>query len=388
MTRRRDREEPYPGFPLFRHQNGQWAKKIHKKLRYFGTDAEVAIKRFEQERDALYSGRDPRLYSAGGLTVADGCNLFLHAKELLRKSGELTQVSYDDYERTCKRIIEQFGRQRTVESLTPTDFNELRDTLSKTLGTVALGNEINRVRIVFRYCDDADLIRHPVKFGPHFRRPSAKLQRLAKAQAGSKYVTPEEFDALITKANSRLKAMIYLAINAALGNSDIGHLKREHIDVRGKWLNYPRPKTGIPRRVKLWPETIKAIESVPRRRPFNHEHTDLVFLTQTGRPWKLDKRDNPITKEMRKLIDDCGLRRDGLGFYSLRHTFQTVAEECGDFPAVKSIMGHAPASGDMSSVYRQRMSGPVPISDARLEKVSNFVRRWMKGVKKVSRKVS
>ena len=37
-------------------------------------------------------------------------------------------------------------------------------------------------------------------------------------------------------------------------------------------------------------------------------------------------------------------------FYSLRRTFQTVAEESGDYPAVSHVMGHAIPS--MAAVYQ------------------------------------
>ena len=65
--------------------------------------------------------------------------------------------------------------------------------------------------------------------------------------------------------------------------------------------------------------------------------------------------------------------RQGLSFYALRHTFQTVAEGAHDMAAVQSIMGHAPAAGDMSSVYRER------IDDTRLQAVVEYVRKWLFG---------
>lgn len=64
----------------------------------------------------------------------------------------------------------------------------------------------------------------------------------------------------------------------------------------------------------------------------------------------------------------------------MRHTFRTVADETGDFPAVDVIMGHtpeaagagAPFSVEMASRYRR-------ISDARLRAVSEHVREWLFG---------
>ena len=49
--RTQDRKIP-SGFPLFLHRNGQWAKKVRSRLRYFGTDRDEALRRWiEQKHD-------------------------------------------------------------------------------------------------------------------------------------------------------------------------------------------------------------------------------------------------------------------------------------------------------------------------------------------------
>ncbi|HMF15043.1 MAG TPA: hypothetical protein VKE94_22160, partial [Gemmataceae bacterium] len=80
--------------------------------------------------------------------------------------------------------------------------------------------------------------------------------------------------------------------------------------------------------------------------------------------------DNTLAKEMTKLLRKLGINgRIGLGFYTLRHTFRTVADESKDQPAVDYTMGHEVPH--MSSVYRET------ISDARLKAVSDYVRGWL-----------
>ncbi len=75
---------------------------------------------------------------------------------------------------------------------------------------------------------------------------------------------------------------------------------------------------------------------------------------------------------MGKLLHRLGINgRKGLGFYTLRHTFRTVADEAKDQPAADYIMGHEVPH--MSSVYRET------ISDARLKAVSDHVRGWLCG---------
>ena len=44
-----------------------------------------------------------------------------------------------------------------------------------------------------------------------------------------------------------------------------------------------------------------------------------------------------------------------MGFYALRHTFDTIGAKPGSV-AVNDIMGHAPPDSDMASVYRERIS--------------------------------
>ena len=104
----------------------------------------------------------------------------------------------------------------------------------------------------------------------------------------------------------------------------------------------------------------------------NREHGGLAFLTKYGQPWvKTESYDNPVTKEFRKLLDGLKLHRPGLGFYALRHTFETVA---GEEVAVDHVTGRA--DNTMAGVYRER------ISDDRLRDVVIFVREWLFAKKK------
>ena len=180
-----------------------------------------------------------------------------------------------------------------------------------------------------------------------------------------------ELREIIEAAEQPLKAMIMLGINCGFGNSDCGTLPMSALDLKAGWVNYPRPKTAVERRCPLWPETIKAIKAAIAERPTpkRPEHANLVFVTKYGGPWAKETNDSPITKEMRKLLDKLKLYRPGLGFYALRHTFETIAGESRDQVAVNHIMGHADAS--MAGVYRER------ISDDRLRDVVNVVRGWL-----------
>jgi integrase len=111
---------------------------------------------------------------------------------------------------------------------------------------------------------------------------------------------------------------------------------------------------------------------VKRPEPKRPEHAGLVFITKYGYAWAKDIPDSPIAKETAKLLRKLGINgRKGLGFYTLRHTFRTVADETERQPAIDLIMGHI--RDDMASVYRER------ISDERLRAVTGHVRAWLFG---------
>jgi len=108
-----------------------------------------------------------------------------------------------------------------------------------------------------------------------------------------------------------------------------------------------------------------------RPKPKAVEHEGLVFVTQRGGCWNKEIADCPIAKEMRQLLITQGAHRRGLGFYGLRHSFETIAGESQDPVAVDHIMGHADES--MAAVYRER------ISDERLLAVTDRAHRWLFG---------
>ncbi len=76
---------------------------------------------------------------------------------------------------------------------------------------------------------------------------------------------------------------------------------------------------------------------------------------------------------MGKLLRKLGLHRPGLGFYALRHTFQTVGQKTLDKDAVRYIMGHVDDARDMGAVYNEERP-----SDERLREVTDHVRDWLR----------
>jgi integrase len=366
-------------FPLFRHATGRWAKKIRGKFAYFGKvatdpDGKAALALYLDQRDELLAGRKPRK-TGEGTTVKLLCDSFYSAKLSLLKSGEISHRTLQQYDSTCERIVRVLGRARRADDLGPEDFDSLRADITKTLGPVSTGNEINRCRCVFRYAFDQGLIPAPVRYGQSFKRPNRKTLRVARAANGERMLEARELRKVIYAADPVMRAMVLLAINGGLGQTDLSLLPQKSLNLRDGWLDYPRPKTGVSRRIPLWSETVAAVHEALALRPTpkSADDADLVFITKYGHRWvRLNKKGTPddsIGKEFAKLLRELALKRPGLSFYALRHTFRTVADDTRDFPAIDGIMGHSDES--MAARYRER------IDDERLRAVVDYVHRWL-----------
>lgn len=367
----------HPDFPLFPHPAGYWAKKVRGKLFYFGKVADdpkgqAALDEWDRVKESRLAGREPRP-KAEGITVGELCDRFLQAKEQLVGTKEITAKTFADYKRVTDRVVRHFGKGRVVADLNADDFAGLRADFSKSNGAVSLGNFIQRVRVAFKFAYDSEWIPSPIKYGPLFKRPSKKALRIQRAKVAPKLFTAAEVLALIEGASPQLTAMILLALNAGLGNNDCATLERRHVDLDGGWLDFPRSKTGTMRRCPLWAETVASLKAVllKRKPPKSKADEDLVFVTKYGGGWRSEEsHDSPVAKEFAKLTKRLNLQQPGRGFYSLRHTFRTVAGDVKDLEATRAIMGHV--NDHVEDAYIESLP-----ADARLQAVTGHVHKWL-----------
>jgi integrase len=257
--------------------------------------------------------------------------------------------------------------------------------MAKRWGSVTLRNEINRCRIVFKFAYDERLIDRPVHYGQGFDKPAAKEIRRARNQAGPRMFESNELRRILDAGDPIVYAMTLLGINCGFGNTDCATLPQSAIDFEAGWVEFPRVKTEIRRRIPLWPETVTAMREAIDQKPSpkKPEDSDLCFVTIQGNRWvrvvekqsgddgdmRYVKRDT-ITSKFSALLKKLGINgRNRLSFYALRHTFETIGGESKDQVAVNAIMGHVDSS--MAATYRER------ISDERLRAVVGVVRAWL-----------
>ncbi len=388
--------KPHPDFPLFRHATGQWAKKVKGKLHYFGTDPDEALARWLDQKDDLLAGRTPRAARPDQVTVDEVVNGYLAAKQVKASLGEISQAHFEDLKGTGKYVLEKLGRKTAATALRPTDFMGMYQDLADRYSLPRLTREITIIRSFFRWASDPqnDLLAEPVRMGTEFKPPSKTRQdayRNKQRQAGLKLFTAEQCRGILAHAKGQLRAMVLLALNGGLGNTDLAELPLSAVNLQAGWVDYPRPKTGNPRRIPMWEETTAAVaEVINGTRPTPKDQVDagLLFLTKYGQKWvrmqipkgiaSQDRRRDTtlvdsINLQFRKAANEAGIDRTGkrLGFYTLRHVFSTVADGAIDPVAKNFIMGHVPAEDRVPAMYRQT------VDDSRLQAVAEHVHRWL-----------
>lgn len=216
MTKKRKPKKRYSDFPLFLRANRQWAKKIRGKLHYFGTDFEAVLNKYLEQKDDLQAGRIPRT-KEGRLTVRRLVNLFLTSQKTALELGRISLRSWNDHYGSGVHLAKFFG-DALVEDLRPEDFNRYLAKLAKTRKLVAVSNSILRVRIIFNWAFLNDHIERPVRFGSDFKQPSKTALRRTKT-TGKKFAVAD-LRKILKAANHPPKAMIFLGINCAYGQSD------------------------------------------------------------------------------------------------------------------------------------------------------------------------
>lgn len=367
----------YPG------RNGQWQKRVRGKLLNFGplADPQAALENWRRLDAAMRAGADPRGVDyrqpqSAALTVGELVNLWLASKLAALKRGDLRERSYEDYRDLAGRIIDGLGRNRAAADIGPRDFAALLESWSA-YGPDRRRKLVSRVRMIWDWGWESGELDKPPRYGPDFRGPGRRVAEARKAEAREMTFDACDLRRMIAQANPAMRAAVLLGVNGGFGPTDCAELRFADLDLEGGWIRQPRHKTGVARRIWLWPETRLALQAAvdARAEPADKAAADLALLTRYGRPW-VQGRTYPVLLEFRKLARGAGCWRSGLSFYSLKRTFATVADEAGDEPAKDVVNGHV--TPGMGRRYVQR------IADGRVQMVCEHVRRWLYEIRNVA----
>lgn len=372
-----------PGFPLTIGERGYY-KRIAGRNRWIcgRRSPDQALATYHKKAAALLSGANPLPTTpppSGVITVRYILARWDHDRENDSIQGKLSATAFTQYHRSANRLAAIIG-PRVGAELTADDVRSAHDEIAKRFGADAARRAMSHLRQALRYSRDvcsvsAFALERCEKLSI---QPKRRMRwRLFAADQIATILSA--VDEKIAKADGRslaswiqLRAMILLALNGGYGAKELSELPRDVVDLAGGKIDYGRGKTGADHVVPLWPETITALEPAISLRP----RDELLFRTREGNPWcvsevkhigrQIGKRTTDhVNERFRELTAPLGLRIKGQGFYKLKHTHATTADEAGDPHATFELRGHT-IPGASGSYIR--------VSPERVQQVVEFVR--------------
>lgn len=186
------------------------------------------------------------------------------------------------------------------------------------------------------------------------------LKKPAKKKPQPRPISPANFAALLLAADPQMQALLLLALNACMYLGEVIELKWFDIDFETGILSTHRnKKEQIVRVAVLWPETLAALNRLPRL-------TDTIFLSADGDPhtyqsiyklWKAVRKEAKLDGEDVQLTSKW---RGRLQSSHLRDGSYTQAMRMGkDITLAKLIAGHSTGMADEYVERNQDMVAPV-----------------------------
>lgn len=329
-------------FPLTRHATGQYCKKIHGKIYYFGSDKQEAHQRYLEQATYLHgSNHSSQKPVNDSMTLRQLCDMFLKYQFTKVKANAITAQHYNDQISSLNILMSFLGQRRSINDISTLDLQNYKRKLQQHYNKSShrLNLHISNMKTLFHWAKKNDVLKQIPNIDAVRRSKLTNRQR--------RIFTHEEINKILAVADTQMKAMIWLGLNCGFGCTDCSDLQWKNLDFTNARVEFPRGKTGIPRDLPLWPETILALKAVPKK-------GKLVFYTARGNPFvrnvlNIDANGNEkfspinsIATKFARLIKRAGLDvPKGTGFYSLRRTAATLAARSGDPFAVQRLLGHA-----------------------------------------------
>lgn len=341
-------------FPLTLHTTGQYCKKVKGKMYYFGSDKKEALQRYLNQATYLHGCQNNLQKLTGdNMTIKQLCDMYLRYQYSKLQANDLTAKHHNDQIDSLGKLMVFLGPNREIKSITTLDLQNYKRKLQKSYGSICrLNLHISIMKALFHWARKNDVLENIPNIDAISRGKIVHQERFT--------FDSERINKLLSCADVKMQAMIWLGLNCGFGCTDCAELKWTDLDIVNARVKLPRRKTGILRDLPLWPETVESLKKVPRI-------GKLVFYTSRGNPYiqTLLKPDgngngkyeilNTITTNFSRLIKKSGLEvPKGTGFYTLRRTAATVAARSGDPFAVQRLLGHADLQ--MATRYVQDVS--------------------------------
>jgi integrase len=287
------------------------------------------------------------------MTLKQLCDLYLRYQNSRVLVRDITAKHYNDSKYSLDRFMSFLGQSCRIENISTLDLQNYKRKLQSSYPSIDRQNlHIGLMKAMFHWARKNDVLESI---------PNIDAISKDRVIHKEKYTfNKKQIRKLLSTADVKMKAMIWLGLNCGFGCTDCSRLQWKDIDFKNSRVELARNKTKIGRNLPLWPETIKVLKEIPRSGA-------LVFTTSKDHSWIRTTAttndygepkyiiDNRISTKFSRLMKKVGIKAPkGTGFYALRRTAATIAARSGDPFAVQRLLGHVDLT--MATRYVQDVS--------------------------------
>ena len=119
-------------FPLTRHPTGQYCKKVHGKMYYFGSDKQEALQRYIDQAVYLH-GSNYNSYRPvnDSMTLKQLCDMFLKYQFSKVKANGITAQHYNDQASSLNKFMAFLGQGCRIKDISTLDLQNYKRKLQK-----------------------------------------------------------------------------------------------------------------------------------------------------------------------------------------------------------------------------------------------------------------
>lgn len=171
------------------------------------------------------------------------------------------------------------------------------------------------------------------KASPELNNPWTMALAEAEKVNPKEAFTLDEVRELVAAASGEMRAAIQIGFYTGLRFKDVCLLRWEHLQNERVDLSPNKTdRTGKHVSIPVLPPLRDVLAELPLSSVYVLPELASVYLQSR----------TSANKRFMALLAQCGLRRKGYGFHSLRHTFITVAEEAGiNEKQIQAVVGHS-----------------------------------------------
>jgi integrase len=258
------------------------------------------------------------------MTLKQLCDLYLRYQNSRVLVGDITAKHYNDSKYSLDRFMTFLGPGCRIENISTLDLHNYKRKLQSSYPSIDRQNlHIGLMKAMFHWARKKDVLESIPNID------SISKDRVVHKE---KYTfDKKQIRKLLSTADVKMKAMIWLDLNCGFGCTDCSRLQWKDIDFNNSRVNLAKNKTKIGRNLPLWPETIQALKEIPKSGA-------LIFTTSKDHPWIRRTAttndngepkyiiDNRISTKFSRLMKKVRIKAPkGTGFYTLRRTAATMA---------------------------------------------------------------